>query len=154
MLLRLAGAFVGACVVVFLLTAGSASLIKWWDDRERNEDDIVTLHPVSGVSGFSSVDLAELLGEPKYQLPEAPRAPIPPPLAGREISGFVIVEVTVNADGNPINATVVEAEPAGIYEQQAIRDALAETYTAGAPGKQDTVIRFSVSADEVSREAP
>ena len=153
MITRLAGAFVGACVVVFLLTAGSASLIKWWDDRERDENSIVKLHPVSGVSGFSSVDLAELLGEPKYQLPEAPRAPIPPPLAGREISGFVIVEVTVNDAGNPVNATIVQAEPAGIYEQQAIRDALAGSYAAGAPGKQDTVIRFSVNADEINRAA-
>ncbi|MEL7296212.1 MAG: energy transducer TonB [Pseudomonadota bacterium] len=145
---RLIPAFIGACGVVFVLTAISASLIQWWDDRERSDDPVQRAQPVSLLSGYSSLDLAELLGEPRYQLPSAPTPLPPPPLAARKISGFVIVEVTVNAEGRAINATIAEAEPAGWYEQQALREALAGSYPSGSPGTRDTVIRFSVDAAE------
>ncbi|MFK8052269.1 MAG: energy transducer TonB [Woeseiaceae bacterium] len=147
---RLLGAFAGACVVVALLTVISASLIRWWDDRERSNDPARNAQPVA-LAGYSSLDLAEILGEPRYQLPEAPVAPPPPPLSARQISGFVIVEVVVDEQGRATSAKVVTATPSGLYEDQAVRDALDGIYPANAPGRQDAVIRFSVDADTSSK---
>lgn len=147
---RLFGAFAGACGVVLVLTIISASLIRWWDDRERSSDPARNAQPVSLLSGYSSVDLADLLGEPRYKLPELPSGPPPPPLATRQISGVVIVEVVVDETGRALDAKVVEATPSGFYENEAKRDALGAIYPAGAPGTRDAIIRFSVDADSTA----
>ena len=152
--LRFAGAFAGACVIVLALTLTAAGLIRLWDDGGGREDD-VTAHPVSLLVGYDSVDLAELLDEPRYQLPELeappPALPAPAPREERRVSGFVMVEVTVDADGRPLDARVIDAAPSGVYEAQAVREALAASYEAGAPGRRDTIVRFSVPADEAAR---
>lgn len=148
---RLAGAFAGACVVVLALTLIGAALIRLFDDNRR-DPDAITAHPVSTLVGYDSVDLAELLNEPRYQLPEleAPPPPLPPPRAERRISGFVMVEVVVDAEGRAEQARVIEAAPSGVYEAQAIEDALAGSYEAGRPGVQDTIVRFSVPAEDAT----
>lgn len=148
---RLIGAFAAACGIVFLLTVASASLIDWWDDRERSDDPARNAQPVSTLTGYSAVDLAQLLGEPRYSLPEPVALPPPPPLATRTINGFVIVEVSVDAEGRASEARVIEAEPAGLYEQQAVQDALDAFYPAGAPGTRDAVIRFSLPDPSAAR---
>ncbi|MEO1596180.1 MAG: TonB family protein [Pseudomonadota bacterium] len=150
---RLAGAFAGACVVVLALTLSAAALIRLFDD-ERRDPDAITAHPVQAL-GYDSVDLAELLDEPRYQLPdlEPPPPALPPatPRAERQVSGFVMVEVTVDAEGRATDARVIDAAPAGVYEGQAVAEALAGRYEAGLPGRRDTVVRFSVPADASAR---
>ena len=150
---RLAGAFGGACVVVLVLTLVGAGLIRLFDDNRRSEDDI-TAHPVSRLVGYDSVDLAELLGEPRYQLPDLePPPPLPAsaPRESRRVSGFVMLEVMVDAEGRATDARVIDAAPAGVYEREAVAEALADRYEAGVPGPRDTVVRFSVPADDASR---
>ena len=152
--LRLAGAFGGACVVVLVLSLIGAGMIRLFDEDRRGDDD-VTSHPVSLLAGYDSVDLAELLGEPRYQLPELepppPVLPAPEPRAPRRVSGFVMVEVMVDADGRATDARVIDAAPAGVYERQAVAEALAGRYEAGVPGRRDTVVRFSVPVDDGAR---
>lgn len=153
---RLAGAFGGACVVVLVLTLIGAAMIRLFDEDRRRSDDDITAHPVSLLAGYDSVDLAELLGEPRYQLPELeppPPMPLPEPepREPRRVSGFVMVEVTVDAEGRATDARVIDAAPSGVYERQAVAEALAGRYEAGVPGRRDTVVRFSVPADDTSR---
>ncbi len=155
MSVRLAGAFGGACVVVLVLTLIGAAMIRLFDDDRRRDEDDVDAHPVSRLVGYDSVDLAELLGEPRYQLPELEPPPLIPlpevtPREPRRVSGFVMVEVTVDAEGRATDARVIDAAPAGVYEQEAVAEALAGTYEAGVPGRRDTVVRFSVPVDDTS----
>ena len=149
---RLAGAFAGACVVVLALTLTAAALIRLFDD-ERRDPDAITAHPVQAL-GYDSVDLAELLGEPRYQLPDLEPPPALPPVAPRaerQVSGFVMVEVPVDANGRATDARVIDAAPAGVYEREAVAEALAGQYESGLPGRRDTVVRFSVPADDAAR---
>ncbi|MEM7611476.1 MAG: energy transducer TonB [Pseudomonadota bacterium] len=141
---RLLGAFAGACCVVLSLSLFASWLIKLFDERE---DDGIESHPVELLVGYSSLDLAELLGEPRHQLPEL--APPPPPvaLAPRTVSGFVMLEVDVDEHGRARDARIIEATPPGVYEQQAVREALAAEYPAGSPGVRDSLVRFSVPAE-------
>lgn len=150
---RIAGAFAGACVIVVVLSLIGAGLIRLWDDDRGSEDDL-TAHPVSLLVGYDSVDIAELLGEPRYQLPDLeppPPLPAPEPREPRRISGFVMVEVLVDAEGRATDARVIDAAPAGIYEREAVAEALAGRYEAGVPGRRDTVVRFSVPVEDTSR---
>ncbi len=150
MAVRLAGGFAGACVVVLSLSLFASWLIRLFEEREV--EDTIVAHPVDLLSGYSSVDLNELMGEPRYQLPAfEPPPPLPiQPVATpeRTINGFVMIEVDVDAQGHATAARVIDATPTGLYEQQAIEEALAAEYPAGNAGARDTLIRFSVPADE------
>lgn len=141
--LRLLGAFGGACVVVFFLSLIAASLVSRFGDDE--EDELVA-HPLSRLVGYSSLDLAELLGEPRRQVPELPPPPPAIELPKREVRGFVQLQVTVDAAGEVIDAAVVSAAPEGVYEAQALEAARAMTYPSGRPGVKSEIIDFTVPA--------
>lgn len=140
------GAFCGACVVVFCLALFAASLVSRFEDD--GEDELVA-HPVSQLVGYSSLDLAELLGEPRRQLPEL--APPPPAieLPAREVRGFVQLQLTVDMNGEVVDAAVVSAAPEGVYEAEALAAARSMTYPAGRPGVRSEIIDFAVPAAEV-----
>jgi TonB family protein len=62
----------------------------------------------------------------------APVAPAPPALPApaypkdalaQNVSGKVVLEIDVDAKGNPVAVTVVESEPAGVFDQASIEAA-------------------------------
>lgn len=144
---RLLGAFAGACVVVFFLTLFAASLVSRFQDEE---DDELVAHPVSRLVGYSSLDLAELLGEPRRALPELRPPPPAITLPDREVRGFVQLQVTTDASGKVVEAAVVSAAPEGIFEEQALAIVRGRSYPAGPPGMTTEIVDFSVPASAVS----
>lgn len=147
MSVRLIGAFVGGCAVALGLSLFAAYLIHVVDDRR--DDDMIEAHPVDLLLGYDQLDLKELLGEPRYELPDIAPPPELPEFRPRssEIRGFVMLSVEVDADGRATDARVLTAEPSGIYEREAVAEALAMSWPAGTPGQRDHVVRFSVSRD-------
>ena len=85
---------------------------------------------LSGVrAGYGSVDLAGLGGnftavgpnQDRYAQPLVRVAPIYPMAARiRKITGYVLVEFDVTAEGTVANPTVVGSEPSGIFDSAAI----------------------------------
>ncbi len=152
-MLRYLASFLAACGVVGAMLVVAVQL---WGGFERasGEDEIpVEAHPLDLLVGYDSLDVAELLGEPRRRLPEleAP-PPVLPPLApaapaGRERRGFVQVEVEVDASGRPVEARVLQAAPAGVYENRALTEVLGERYPAGEPGLRIRIVDFTVRPD-------
>ena len=133
--------------------------VQLWGGFERatSDDEIaVEAHPLDLLVGYDSLDVAELLGEPRRRLPELEA---PPPMlepvapAGvtdeRERRGFVQVEVEVDASGRPVDARVLQAAPAGVYEDDALAQVLDERYPAGEPGTRIRIVDFTVRPDAV-----
>ncbi|MEO1581535.1 MAG: energy transducer TonB [Pseudomonadota bacterium] len=147
---RLGIAFVGGCTVALALSLIAAFLIHVVDDRR--DEDMIEAHPVDLLLGYDQLDLKELLGEPRYQLPEVREAPELPTYRPpeREIRGFVMLAVEVDAEGRTIDAQVLEAEPSGVFETEAITQALAERWPAGSPGMRDHVVQFTIPGGERS----
>ena len=152
-MVRFLASFLAACVVVATMLVVAVQL---WGGFERasGEDEIpLEAHPLDLLVGYDSLDVAELMGEPRRQMPEleAPPpmlTPAPPPEASeREVRGFVQVEVEVDASGRPVDARVLEAAPAGVYEDAAMAQVLGERYPAGEPGVRIRIVDFSVRPD-------
>jgi hypothetical protein len=150
-MLRFAVSFLAACVVV---TAMLMVAVQLWGGFERatgEEEIAIEAHPLDLLVGYDSLDVAELMGEPRRRLPDL-EAP-PPVLAPApetpepEVRGFVQVEVEVDASGRPVDARVLEAAPAGVYEDDALAEVLGERYPAGEPGTRIRVVDFSVRPD-------
>jgi TonB family protein len=101
------------------------------------------------LSSSERLDLAEQLGEGedrrRPRLP--PLADIPPlVIPKRAESGFVQVEVVVDADGRVVDAEVVRAVPSGVYEEQALEVVRARNYEAGEAGKRTEIVDFTVES--------
>ncbi|HZX23061.1 MAG TPA: hypothetical protein VFF18_05960 [Woeseiaceae bacterium] len=152
-MLRLLASFLTACVVSAAMLVVAVQL---WGGFERatGEDEIaVEAHPLDLLVGYDSLDVAELLGEPRRRLPEleAPPPmlePVPPATAvERERRGFVQVEVQVDASGRPVDARVLQAAPAGVYEDDALAEVLGQRYPAGQPGTRIRIVDFTVRPD-------
>lgn len=150
-MLRFTASFLAACVVV---TAMLVVAVQLWGGFERatGEEEIpLEAHPLDLLVGYDSLDVAELMGEPRRRMPEL-EAPPPmlapaPATPEREVRGFVQVEVEVDASGRPVDARVLEAAPAGLYEDDALAEVLGERYPAGEPGTRIRVVDFSVRPD-------
>ncbi|MEJ2515411.1 MAG: TonB family protein [Gammaproteobacteria bacterium] len=145
--LRFAVSAVAATVVVVVLMTA----VLWgFGLLDRPDEDAIEAHPVEILSSSSRVDVAELVGaKGPRELPELPPlAEIPaleiPP---RESGGFVQVEFEVDEAGRVQNAEVVNAMPAGVYEDQAL-EAVRSRRWAPDPrgGKLTEVVRFSLPA--------
>lgn len=150
-MLRFLASFLAACVVVAAMLVVAVQL---WGGFERatGEDEIaVEAHPLDLLVGYDSLDVAELLGEPRRRLPEleAPPPMLEPPAAAteRERRGFVQVEVEVDASGRPVDARVLRAAPAGVYEDDALTEVLGQRYPAGEPGTRIRIVDFTVRPD-------
>jgi len=149
-MLRLLASFLTACVVSGAMLVVAVQL---WGGFERatGEDEIaVEAHPLDLLVGYDSLDVAELLGEPRRRLPELEEPPpmlepVPPAAAtGRVRRGFVQVEVEVDAGGRPVDARVLQAAPAGVYEDDALAQVLGQRYPAGEPGTRIRIVDFTV----------
>jgi TonB family protein len=140
--------FAGAATVVVLaLMVG----VLWGFGLLDQPEDELEAHPVELLSKTDRVDLGALLS------PERPRAPEPPPtpvepleIPARQVSGFVQIEVETDAEGRITRAEVVNALPAGVYEEQALRQVERRRYPPRAGGGSYVeVVPFRVSPDEV-----
>lgn len=126
-LLRFAGSFgVAVCVVVAMLLF--ALEISGFNDRERQRT--LEMHEVDVLTESERRDFRELLGErtigPSPML--APLAEIPALDLSRDVRGIVQLEVLVDSAGSVTDVRVIDASPAGLYEQQAIAEIGARRY--------------------------
>lgn len=142
-----------ASVVVTTLMIGALWAFGLFD---RPEESIDT-HPVELLSTSDRVDIAALLGQEARELPE--RRPVreiePLVIPAREVTGFVQLEVAVDETGRVRAAEVVNALPAGVYEDRALDEVRQRRYPARPGGaRRIEVVRFSVSPDELPDAPP
>lgn len=124
---------------------------------DRGEEAVIYAHPVGVLSQSDRVDVAELVGAPQRPLPARPvERPVEPLVVPRrEVSGFVQIEVEVDADGRVQRAEVVNALPVGVYEEQALRQVRQRRYPPrDGGGSYVEVVPFRVAADEVPPGSP
>lgn len=142
----LSAAIASAVVLVLLVSA------LWAFGVFDREEEVIYAHPVEVLSQSDRVDVAELVGAPQRQMPARPvERPVEPLVVPRrEVSGFVQIEVEVDADGRVQRAEVVNALPAGVYEAQALRQVRQRRYPPRAGGgRYVEVVPFKVAADEL-----
>ena len=126
-ILRFAGSFgIALCVVTAMLWF-SLEISGFNERQERRELEV---HEVDVLTEAEQRDFRELLGEqdigPSPML--APLAEIPALDLSRDVRGIVQLDVLVDADGSVSNVRVIDASPAGIYEQQAITEVETRRY--------------------------
>jgi TonB family protein len=126
-ILRFAGSFgVAVCVVVAMLWLS----LEISGFNERQQRRALEVHEVDVLTEAERRDFRELLGErdigPSPML--APLAEIPPLDLSRDVRGIVQLEVLVDAAGRVSNARVIDASPAGVYEQRAIAEVQTRAY--------------------------
>ncbi len=125
--LRFAGSFgVALCVVTAMLWFSLE--ISGFNERQQQRE--LEVHEVDVLTEAERRDFGELLGEqdigPSPML--APLAQIPPLDLSRDVRGIVQLEVLVDAAGGVSAVRVIDASPAGIYEQQAIAEVETRRY--------------------------
>jgi len=151
--LRFLASFLAACVVVAAMLLVAVQLWGGFERASGDDEIAVEAHPLDLLVGYDSLDVAELLGEPRRRLPELEAPPPmlePVPPAGvteRERRGFVQVEVEVDASGRPVDARVLQAAPAGVYEDDALAEVLGQRYPAGEPGTRIRIVDFTLRPD-------
>jgi len=119
--LRFAGSFgVAVCIVLAMLWFA----LEMSGFNERQQRRTLETHQVGVLTAAERRDFRELLGEgrvgPSPML--APLAEIEPLELGRDVRGIVQLEVLVDAAGGVTNVRVIDASPAGVYEEQAIAE--------------------------------
>ena len=145
--LRFAVSAVVAAVVVVALMVG----VLWGFGLLDRPEDGIEAHQVEILSESSRLDVAELIEGPEgRRLPELPPLAEIPPLEvpQRTTEGFVQVEFEVDADGQVRRAEVVNALPAGIYEEEALRQVRSRRWAPDPRGARTLtqVVTFSVPA--------
>jgi len=149
----------------FLVSAAIASAVVlammvsalWAFGLFDRAEEVIYAHPVEILSHSDRVDVAELVGAPGRPVPARPvERPVEPLVVPRrEVSGFVQIEVEVDADGRVQRAEVVNALPAGVYEEQALRQVRRRRYPPRAGGGSYVeVVPFRVAADELPSAPP
>lgn len=93
--------------------------------------------------GFGSSDVIPLVRvDPRY----------PASALSRRIEGYVIVRMNINASGNVEDVEVVESEPKGVFEREAIRAAWRFKFKAkledGKPVAQTAVLPFEFNLED------
>lgn len=126
-ILRFVGSFgVALCVVTAMLWF-SLEISGFNERQQRRELDA---HEVDVLTESEKRDFGELLGEsdigPSPML--APLAEIPALDLSRDVRGIVQLEVLIDAAGSVSSVRVIDASPAGIYEQQAIAEVQSRSY--------------------------
>jgi TonB family protein len=145
--LQFLGFAAAATVVVVVLMVGAL----WGFGLFDTPEDELEAHPVELLSQTDRVDLGALLRPQPPQPPAPPPTPIEPlEIPAREVSGFVQIEVDTDAEGRITRAEVVNALPAGVYEDQALRQVRQRRYPPRpGGGSYVEVVPFRVSPDEV-----
>ena len=138
-----------ASVVVLTLMVG----VLWGFGLFDKAEEVYYAHPVEILSQTDRVDVAELVGGGGRRVPPPPppaREIEPMAVPERQVTGFVQLEVEVDADGRVRHAAVVNALPGGFYEEQALRQVRARRYPPrDGGGTYIEVVPFRVAADEV-----
>jgi TonB family protein len=153
--LRFVASFLAACGVVAAMLMIAVELWGGFERATGEEEIPLEAHPLDLLVGYDSLDVAELLGEPRRAMPELQAPPpmpepmTPPAPRPREVRGFVQVEVEVDARGRPVDARVLEAAPAGVYEEEALAEVLDERYPPGEPGTRIRIVDFRGRPDAV-----
>ena len=140
--------FAGAAtVVVLVLMVG----VLWGFGLLDRPEDELEAHPVELLSQTDRVDLGALLSrERPAPTPPPPRPVEPLEIPARQVSGFVQVEVETDAAGRVVRTEVVNALPAGVYEEQALRQLQQRRYPPReGGGTYVEVVPFRVSPDQV-----
>jgi len=145
--LQFLGFAAAATVVVLTLMVG----VMWGFGLFERPADELEAHPVELLSQTDRVDLGALLRPEPPRPPERPPTPIEPlEIPVRQVSGFVQVEVETDAEGRITRAEVVNALPAGVYEEQALDQVRQRRYPPRAGGGSYVeVVPFQVSPDAV-----
>ncbi len=147
---RFLGSFLTACLVVAVMVIIAVGLwggFSGGDDAEIEPE----AHPLELLVGYDSLDVAELMGEPRRRLPELEPPPpdLPPAVSAerRDVRGFVQLELEVDAGGAVTGARVLDAAPAGVFESEALAIARRQVFPAGEPGTRIRIIDFAVPGD-------
>lgn len=140
--------FAGAATVVVLALMVA---VLWGFGLLGQPEDELETHPVELLSQTDRVDLGALLSQDRPAATPAPPPPVEPlEIPERQVSGFVQVEVETDAAGRVIGAEVVNALPAGVYEDQALRQVQQRRYPPReGGGRYVEVVPFRVSPDEL-----
>ena len=125
--LRFAGSFgVAVCVVLAMLWF----VLEISGFNERQQRRALELHEVEVLTEAERRDFRDLLGEgrvgPSPML--APLAEIAPLQLSRDVRGIVQLEVLVDAAGSVTNVRVIDASPAGVYEERAVAQVSTRRY--------------------------
>lgn len=156
-LLRILASFLLATVFVFTVVGLG---INYYDQDDDNPP-VLDFVEVDNIDLGEHPDLADAIEREreKYRKPqEDTTPPLPPARPERQIAGFVQLEYTINADGTVSDVEVVGATPAGVYEDQAIRQVggamRAPVFENGeAVARRVTeIVEFSVPASALRRE--
>jgi TonB family protein len=116
-----------------------------------DDDGDFTAHPVRLLTAFERMDLGELLGESSRRTVPPPPPPAPKfQLPGRATRGFVQLQVNVDESGRVTDVAVLDAMPAGVYEQDAVREVSRKLYPPAiregiaVPDTVTEIVEFSV----------
>ena len=133
-----------ATVIVAVLMAS----VLWGFGLLERPQDGIEAHPVDVLSSSARIDVGELIDGPsRPELPELPPMEEIPPLEipTRRPEGFVQVEFQVDESGRVQSARVVNALPAGVYEDEALEQVRSRRWVPDPRGGTLTeVVRFSV----------
>jgi TonB family protein len=101
--------------------------------------------PVRGIPGVAPA--------PPAPSPALPAPAYPKEALAQNVSGKVVLEIDVDAKGNPLAVTVVESEPAGVFDASAVAAAKEWKFNP-VPGRIRVPIRFEATPINETRKLP
>lgn len=139
---------VAFCIVLAMLWLGLE--VSGFGTRDDGRE--LRTHDVTLLTDAERLDLQALLGERRFGL-EAPAQPSPvePPARPSASRGFVRLDVRVDTLGNVADVRVIDADPPGIYEAQAIADIRRRQYSPDVvdgvpvPSRHPEIVDFTVT---------
>lgn len=148
-IIRFAGSLgLALCIVVAMLWLG----LEVSGFAEGDSPRVLETHDVTLLSESERLDLQALLGEGRYGLvaPSVPdRVGTPSPRAAER--GFVRLDVLVDESGAVADVRVIDAEPPGVYEAQAVAEIRRKRYSpdvvdgAAVTSRHLEIVDFAVS---------
>lgn len=144
-------------VAAFAVLLVLGAVLRYYDERQSNEDAVSNAFVVDVVDLRERPDLAEAIRRERERYGEQEeKLPPPPPVPERQISGFVQLEYTIEPDGTVSNVHVLGSAPSGVYEDRAVADVSRRMHApvyndAGEPVARRTteIVEFSVPASEL-----
>ncbi len=106
--------------------------------KSMNKTGTMILAAAMSAMAFSAAPaLAQDRERTEVEAPEYPRG-----AERRGIEGYAVVEYTVNAEGSIENATVVEADPEGVFDRAVLRAIEGWSYAPAAAATEGMQQRF------------
>ena len=148
-LIRFAGSLALAfCIVVAMLWLG----LEISGFTDPGGPRVLETHEVTLLSDSERVDFQALLGERRDQL-AAPPVPerVTAPSPQRVERGYVRLDVVVDELGEVADVRVIDAQPAGIYEAQAVAEIRRKRYSpdvvdgAAVTSRHLEIVEFTVA---------